>query len=212
MNISDQRKEYARKGLREEEVDTDPIRQFLVWLDDAMKEGLHEPTAMTLATCSTDGWPSARVVLLKHVTEEGFAFFTNYDGRKANDLDSNPRAALAFWWPALERQVRIEGQVERTTAEESDDYFRKRPRGSQLGAWASKQSDVISGREVLEERLALLEQQFDAQEVPRPPFWGGYRVRPIVIEFWQGRPNRLHDRIRYRRVESGGWVVERLSP
>jgi pyridoxamine 5'-phosphate oxidase len=212
MQLGDLRDDYSQKPLREEEVDPDPIRQFRVWLEAAEKAGLREPNAMTLATCSSEGQPSARMVLLRGLDENGFAFFTGYDSRKAGELTANPRAALVFWWPALERQVRVEGSVERTSAEESDAYFRTRPRGSQLGAWASKQSEVLAGRNMLEERMSELEQTYADGEVPRPPFWGGFRVRPVVIEFWQGQPNRLHDRIRYRRIEGGGWRIERLSP
>ncbi len=212
MPLADLREDYSQKPFREEEVDPDPIRQFRVWLEAAEKAGLREPNAMTLATCTPDGQPSARMVLLRGLDENGFAFFTGYESRKAGELTANPRAALVFWWPALERQVRVEGSVERTSAEESDAYFRTRPRGSQLGAWASKQSEVLTGRNVLEQRVAELEQKYAGRDVLRPPFWGGFRVRPVVIEFWQGRASRLHDRIRYRRGEEGGWRIERLSP
>jgi pyridoxamine 5'-phosphate oxidase len=211
MQLADLPEDFPQKGLREEDVDPDPIRQLRLWLEAAEAAGLHEPNAMTLATCTPAGAPSARMVLLRGLDERGFAFFTGYESRKADELTANPQAALVFWWPTLERQVRIEGSVERTTSEESDAYFRTRPRGSQLGAWASHQSQVIADRNILEQRMAELEQQHAGREVPRPPFWGGFRVWPVVIEFWQGRPNRLHDRIRYRRVE-GGWQIERLSP
>jgi pyridoxamine 5'-phosphate oxidase len=205
------RKEYARAGLREPDADRDPIEQFRRWFDEALAADLHEPNAMTLATSTPDGHPSARVVLLKGFDERGFVFYTNYEGRKAEELEINPYCALVFYWGELERQVRIEGCVSRVPDEESDAYFEGRPRGSQLGAWASEQSRPARNRGVLEERLRELEAEYGDREVPRPPFWGGYRVEPEVIEFWQGRENRLHDRLRYRRSDEG-WKVERLQP
>jgi pyridoxamine 5'-phosphate oxidase len=210
--LADLRKDYSQQGLRESDLDRDPIRQFQSWLDQALAANLPEPNAMTLATCTPDGWPSARIVLLKSVSEEGFGFFTSYEGRKARELAHNPRAALLIYWAELERQVRIEGSIEKTTPAESAAYFATRPRGSQLGAWTSKQSEIIPDRQWLEQRLAELELRFAGGEVPCPPFWGGYRVKPMAIEFWQGRPNRLHDRLRYRRIQSADWIVERLSP
>src|SRR5262245_27454283 len=197
--------------LRESDADPDPVRQFQRWFDAAVAAGLPEPNAMTLATCTADGVPSARIVLLKICDERGLAFFTNYRSRKGRELANNPRAALVFFWPALERQVRVEGRVELVSADESDAYFASRPVNSRLGAWASDQSAVIPSREELERKQRELEAQFPDGRVPRPPHWGGYRVVPDVFEFWQGRPSRLHDRLRYRRVE-GRWVIERLSP
>jgi pyridoxamine 5'-phosphate oxidase len=213
VNLADLRKDYQLRGLRESDVDADPFRQFADWFEQARAAGVTEPNAMTLATCTRDGIPSARVVLLKgHSAEGGFTFFTSYDGRKARELADNPRAALLFYWADLERQIRIEGTVERTTAEESAEYFARRPRGSQLGAWASHQSAVIAGgRAELEAKLAEVTRRFDGGEVPCPPYWGGYRLRPAALEFWQGRPDRLHDRLRYR-LDGGRWVIERLSP
>jgi pyridoxamine 5'-phosphate oxidase len=210
-HLSRLRKEYARAGLRESDADRDPIEQFRRWFDEALAANLHEPNAMTLATATPDGRPSARIVLLKGFDARGFVFYTNFEGRKGEELAANPRAALVLYWGELERQVRIEGRVSRVPDEESDAYFEGRPRGSQLGAWASEQSRPARDRGVLEERLRELEAEYGDREVPRPPFWGGYRVEPEVIEFWQGRENRLHDRLRYRRSDEG-WKVERLQP
>jgi pyridoxamine 5'-phosphate oxidase len=197
--------------LRETDVDPDPIRQFSKWFEEAMTIGAIEPHSMALATSTPDGRPSVRIVLLRGCDERGFTFFTNYESRKAIELEANPRAALALHWHELERQVRIEGRVERLSAAESDTYFQSRPIGSRLGAWASRQSEVIAGRESLETRFAEFASLYADGEVPRPENWGGYLVIPDVVEFWQGRPNRLHDRLQFRR-HGNAWVVERLAP
>lgn len=212
MQIPDMRDEYTGEILSESDMDSDPIHQFERWFQRAMAAKLLQPNAMTLATATPDGQPSARIVLLKAFDASGFTFFTNYEGRKGRELTANPRAALLFFWPELHRQVRIEGTVERVSEAESDAYFRGRPLGSRLGAAASRQSEVIAGRAVLEERIRDLMEQFSDGDVPRPPYWGGYRVCPVTIEFWQGRPDRLHDRLRYQRMQPAGWRLERLSP
>lgn len=213
MDISDLRNEYGRAGLLEADADPDPIRQFGVWFAQALAAGLAEPNAMTLATVSAAGIPAARIVLLKGFSDEGFTFFSNYQSRKGRELAENPRAALVLFWAELERQVRIEGTVAFTSDRESDEYFAMRPRGSQLGAWVSGQSEVIASREVLERSLAQIESEFGDRSIARPPHWGGYRLWPLVIEFWQGRPDRLHDRLIYRRGDKeNSWTRERLSP
>jgi len=198
--------------LNENELDPDPFKQFAKWFEDAKAAINDLPEGMTLATCNTSGEVSARVVLLKSFDDRGFTFFTNYNSNKASHIHDNPHAALAFWWPAMERQVRIEGGICRTTEEESDAYFATRPRGSQLGAWASDQSRVIAGRGDLDARFEELSATYADRAIPRPPHWGGYRVIPNLFEFWQGRLDRLHDRFRYRLREANDWVVERLSP
>ena len=212
VSLADLRKEYTLHGLSEREIDADPIRQFQTWLDTAIAAEHPEPTAMAVTTATPDGAPSARMTLLKGLDERGFVFYTNYESRKGRELADNPRAALLFFWVLLERQVRIEGRVERTTPEESDAYFHSRPLGSQLGAAASPQSQPVPDRATLDHRYAALEAEYAGVEVPRPPYWGGFRVIPEAIEFWQGRQNRLHDRLRYTRQPSGGWRIERLAP
>lgn len=211
MSIADMRKEYALNGLGEADVAPDPIAQFQAWFGQALAAKLPEPNAMVLATVGADGQPSARVVLLKELDADGFVFYTNYESRKGRELDAGGRAALVFYWADLERQVRVEGGVERVGAAQSDAYFASRPAGSRIGSAASPQSQVISGREELERRVAELAAQHPDGAIARPAHWGGYRLRPAVVEFWQGRPSRLHDRIRYR-LDGGRWTVERLAP
>lgn len=195
----------------ERTIDPDPVKQFRRWFDDAVASGMKLPEAMTLATATREGKPSARVVLLKSVDDNGFVFYTNYRSAKARQLDANPQAALVFYWPQFDWQVRIEGTVQRTTAEESRTYFATRPRESQIGAWASPQSDVISGRDVLETRVSELEQLYFDREVDWPEHWGGYRLKPERIEFWKSRLGRLHDRIVYQK-QGEAWMISRLAP
>lgn len=212
MNLTELRMQYAHGELHEHQVDTDPIRQFEIWLHEALKAELHEPYAMTLATATPEGMPSARIVLLRHVDERGLTFFTNYDSRKGQELVDNPNAALLFYWGELQRQVRVEGVVSKVTPEESDAYFHSRPVGSQMAAAVSAQSTVIPDRAGLEQAYAAFEGKYQGQTVPCPPNWGGYRLAPQLFEFWQGRLHRLHDRLRYRRRDKGGWLLERLAP
>lgn len=211
ISVADLRKDYTLEGLRETDAHPNPFQQFQKWFDQVLAARLTEPNAMTLATATPDGKPRARMVLLKNFDERGFVFYTNYESDKGHELASNSYAALVFWWAELERQVRIEGRVQKVSAQESDEYFFSRPFNSRLGAWASAQSQTVNSREVLELRLEELKTEYEDKEVPRPPHWGGYRVIPTAVEFWQGRPSRLHDRLQYR-LDNGGWSIRRLSP
>ena len=204
--------EYPLGGLSEADLDPDPFRQFARWFELALVGGSPDPHAMTLATATRDGIPSARMVLLNSFDERGFVAYTNYESQKGRELAENPRAALVFYWPELRRQVRVAGAVERVAREESDAYFCRRPAGSRRGAWASPQSTVIASREVLDRRLQELMAEYGEGEIPCPPHWGGVRLVPHTFEFWQSRTNRLHDRFRYTRQPDGGWLIERLAP
>jgi pyridoxamine 5'-phosphate oxidase len=206
------RQDYSQRGLRRTELDPDPIAQFNHWLAEATTKQLIEPNAMTLATVDATGQPCSRTVLLKLCDQRGFAFFTNYESAKGRQLAANPRAALTFWWGALERQVNVIGSITRTSREESERYFHSRPPSSQLGAWASQQSTVVAGREQLERQFTEALEKYGEHEIPLPPYWGGYILRPQTIEFWQGRRSRLHDRFRYTRGLGDEWKIERLSP
>ncbi len=213
MSLAAVREEYLAGGLNEQNCNPNPILQFEAWMKDAQAAHLKEPNAMTLATATPEGLPSARVVLLKEVSDAGFVFYTNYASRKSRELEANPFAALTFYWPELERQVRVEGQVRRVAREQSEAYFKTRPRGSRLGAWASHQSEIVPNRETLLAKLQELEAAYAlADDIPAPEFWGGYCLKPDTIEFWKGRPNRLHDRLRYRKKGEQEWTIERLSP
>jgi pyridoxamine 5'-phosphate oxidase len=210
MDVAHLRLDYARESLTERDVDPDPILQFEKWFEEALHAGLIEPNAMTLATSTRDGHPSARVVLLKGADANGFVFFTDYRSRKGAELDTNPHVSLCFWWDALQRQVRISGTAVRVSREETAAYFHTRPHGSRVGAWASQQSTTLASREMLEKEVERLERAYP-DDVPLPPHWGGYRVTPASLEFWQGRPSRLHDRIVYTR-DGSAWKIGRLSP
>jgi pyridoxamine 5'-phosphate oxidase len=212
MSIADIRKDYQLRSLSEQDVDPDPLKQFQHWWQDALNAKIEEVNAMTLATASPEGVPSARILLLKGLTSTGFVFFTNYNSFKGQQLAENPRASLVFFWKEVERQVRVTGLTARLSDEDNDEYFNSRPEGSRIGAWASPQSQVIENREWLEKNTLKYQQQFSNQPVKRPPHWGGYVVKPISIEFWQGRPSRLHDRIQYTLSEDGIWIIERLAP
>ena len=211
MALSDMRKDYGIAGLVEKDLEKNPFRQFEKWFQEAEAAKIVEPNAMTLATVNRDGQPSARTVLLKGCDGRGFVFYSNYESRKGRELEANPRVTLLFPWVPMERQIIIEGTVARVAREEAEAYFHSRPRTSQIAAWASPQSTPVAGRAVLEESYRTVEKKYEGREVPLPPQWGGYRVAPEIIEFWQGRRSRLHDRLRYRR-EAGEWVVDRLAP
>jgi pyridoxamine 5'-phosphate oxidase len=212
LNLAALRQEYCLGGFSEKEADPNPIRQFELWFQQAQSAGLREPNAMVLATADRRAKPSTRVVLLKRVSEEGFAFYTNYLSRKGRELADNPRAAATFPWLELERQVCITGSVQKLSRDDSEAYFKVRPRGSRLGAWVSQQSNVIPGRAFLEERMQELERRYPDDNIPLAPNWGGYLLVPAQIEFWQGRPSRLHDRLLYTALPNRTWKIERLSP
>jgi pyridoxamine 5'-phosphate oxidase len=211
-SIATIRKIYQLQSLLEKEVDANPLKQFETWWQQAIESRIEEPNAMTLATCTASGKPSARIVLLKGVTENGFIFFTNYTSRKGKEIEENPFVSLLFFWKEMERQVRIEGSIKKISAAESDEYFCSRPRVSRIGAWCSPQSTVIENREFLQNNVEKYNTQFDSENIPRPDFWGGYMVEPNRIEFWQGRPGRLHDRLQYSHTENKLWNIERLAP
>jgi len=208
----DPRYEHATVGLRRRDLDPDPIKQFSGWFTAAIEAELRDVNAMSLATVGQDGKPSVRIVLLKGFDQDGFVFFTNYESEKGKQLEANPRAALAFYWIELDRQIRVNGTVEKTSRQESARYFRSRPLGSQIAAWASRQSEVVDARRVLDARFAEMSERYANGPVPLPPHWGGYCLKPEMIEFWQGRPNRLHDRFRYTRQTNGSWLIHRLAP
>jgi pyridoxamine 5'-phosphate oxidase len=211
-SIADIRRDYSLKTLSETEITENPFQQFADWWQQAIESEIDEVNAMTLATASLEGVPSARIVLLKGYDEKGFVFYTNYESAKGQELAENPRACLLFFWKELERQVRITGMVEKVSTQENDEYFLSRPTGSQIGAWASPQSHVIENRSWLENKVKELETKFSTKKLERPSHWGGYRVKPVIIEFWQGRSSRLHDRIQYTLQENNSWKIERLAP
>ena len=211
-SIADIRKNYTQQSLSENDAEVNPIQQFSKWWDEAVASDIDEVNAMTLATASSDGMPSARIVLLKEYDVNGFTFFTNYNSFKGQQLAENPKACLVFFWKELERQVRITGLIEKISSAASDEYFSSRPQGSQVGAIASPQSQVIESREWLDSHYSILEKELHDKKLQRPPHWGGYIVKPVIVEFWQGRPSRLHDRLQYTLEENGNWKIERLAP
>lgn len=211
-SIAAMRKVYKLQLLLEKDVDANPIKQFKTWWQHAIQSKIDEPNAMALATCTADGKPSVRIVLLKGIEKDGFIFFTNYNSRKAVEIKENGFVSLVFFWKELERQVRIEGSIKKVSAEESDEYFASRPRESKIGAWCSGQSSIIESREYLQENIEKYNLQFPSDDIPRPAFWGGYIVQPYSMEFWQGRPGRLHDRLQYSRNKKGEWILNRLAP
>ena len=211
-SIADIRKDYRMRSLSESDAAPNAITQFETWWNEAVKSEISEPNAMTLATASADGVPTARIVLLKGFDKRGFVFFTNYNSLKGEQLHENPRASLVFFWKELERQVRVMGVIEKVSAAESDEYFNSRPEGSRIGAIVSPQSSVIESRDWLESQVAVRAQELTGTDIPRPEYWGGYRVRPAILEFWQGRSNRLHDRLQYSLTDEGEWKIERLAP
>ena len=211
-HLENLREDYKTASLSENDSKADPVKQFDVWFKEAVDAKLPEPNAMTLATATHDGRPSARIVLLKGVYDNGFVFYTNYLSRKGKEITKNPLGALTFFWAGMERQVRIEGTIEKITREQSDKYFQSRPKGSQIGALASPQSQEIASREILEKKWAELETEYADKTIPKPSFWGGYILKPRLIEFWQGRPSRLHDRILYKKIDNTNWKKVRLAP
>lgn len=212
LDIAALRHDYVAHGLRRADLDADPIKQFAKWFGEAAAAEIRDVNAMNLATIGSDGAPDARIVLLKAISDRGFVFFTNYRSDKSRQIEANPQVVLTFFWVQLERQIRVRGLAEKTSRDESEEYFRSRPLGSQLGAWSSEQSELIGSRDILEARLAEVTERFAAGDVPLPEHWGGYRVHPVSIEFWQGRTNRLHDRFRYTQQGKADWLIERLSP
>ncbi|SEK35625.1 Pyridoxamine 5'-phosphate oxidase [Aquimarina amphilecti] len=212
-DLTSYRKSYDKKALEEKELPVSPFFLFSNWFKEVEEAGgVEEANAMTLTTSGLDGFPKARIVLLKHFDENGFVFYTNYESEKGKAMEVNSKICLSFFWPNLERQVIIKGEVKKISKKKSDDYFNSRPRGSQLGAWASEQSNIVDSRAVLEDKLVSLTEKYEGKEIPRPHFWGGYSVEPKEFEFWQGRPNRLHDRIRYVKQDENNWLTNRLSP